>query len=89
LGKDAASTGGSPALQLAADGPELVSRLVVAGAAYRLSEHGREFQLRVAALSAAGDRRGLSVMPAPDVTESSLGIRGRRFFEKLTTTEAF
>jgi pimeloyl-ACP methyl ester carboxylesterase len=50
------STGGSLALQLAADRPGLVRRLVVAGAAYRLSEHGRAFQRRVAELSAAGDR---------------------------------
>ncbi|HET9928175.1 MAG TPA: alpha/beta hydrolase [Rubrobacter sp.] len=67
------STGGSIALQLAADRPELVSKLVVAGAACRLSEHGREFQRRVAELSAAGDRRGLSVMQAPDITELRLG----------------
>jgi pimeloyl-ACP methyl ester carboxylesterase len=51
------STGGSLTLQLATDRPELVRRLVVAGAAYRLSEHGREFQRRVAELAAAGDRR--------------------------------
>jgi pimeloyl-ACP methyl ester carboxylesterase len=40
------STGGSIALQLAADRAELVSRLLVAGAACRLSEHGRSFQRR-------------------------------------------
>jgi pimeloyl-ACP methyl ester carboxylesterase len=69
------STGGSLALQLAADRPELVRRLVVAGAAYRLSEHGRAFQRRVAELSAAGDRRELSRMQAPDVADSPLGRR--------------
>jgi pimeloyl-ACP methyl ester carboxylesterase len=69
------STGGSVALQLAADRPELVSRLVVAGAAYRLSEYGRGFQRRTAELSTAGDRRGLSLMQAPDVTDSRLGQR--------------
>jgi pimeloyl-ACP methyl ester carboxylesterase len=47
----------------------------VAGAAYRLSEHGREFQRRVAHLSAAGDRRGISRMQAPDVAASPLGQR--------------
>jgi pimeloyl-ACP methyl ester carboxylesterase len=67
------STGGSLALQLAADRPELVRRLVVAGAAYRLSEHGRRFQRRVAELSAAGHRRELSVMQAPDVADSRIG----------------
>jgi pimeloyl-ACP methyl ester carboxylesterase len=69
------STGGSIALQLAADRPELVNKLVVAGAACRLSEHGRRFQRRTAELSRAGDRRGLSVMQAPDITESRLGQR--------------
>jgi pimeloyl-ACP methyl ester carboxylesterase len=69
------STGGSIALQLAADRPELVRRLVVAGAAYRLSEHGREFQRRVAELAAAGDRRKISQMQAPDVANSRLGRR--------------
>jgi pimeloyl-ACP methyl ester carboxylesterase len=69
------STGGSIALQLAADRPTMVRKLVVAGAAYRLSEYGREFQRRTAELSAAGDRRGLARMQAPDVTDSRLGRR--------------
>jgi len=69
------SSGGSLALQLAADRPELVSRLVVAGAAYRLSDHGREFQRRAAELAAAGDRRKISQMQAPDVANSRLGRR--------------
>ena len=47
-------TGGSLALQLAADWPDLVRRLVVAGAACRLSEPGRAFQRRMADLAAAG-----------------------------------
>jgi pimeloyl-ACP methyl ester carboxylesterase len=42
------STGGSVALQLAADHPAVVRRLVVVSAAYRLSEEGRDTQLRVA-----------------------------------------
>ena len=45
----------------------------MADAAYRLSEHGRRFQRRVAELSAAGDRRELSRMQAPDVTDSRMG----------------
>jgi pimeloyl-ACP methyl ester carboxylesterase len=69
------STGGSIALQLAADRRDLVRRLVVAGAACRLSEHGRAFQRQTARLSAAGDRRGLSRMQAADVAESRLGQR--------------
>jgi pimeloyl-ACP methyl ester carboxylesterase len=67
------STGGSIALQLAVDRPKMLRRLVVAGAAFRLSEYGREFQRRTAELSAAGDRRGLARMQAPDVTDSRLG----------------
>ena len=69
------STGGSIALQLAVDRPAVLRRLVVAGAAYRLSEYGRGFQRRTAELSAAGDRRGLARMQAPDVTDSRLGRR--------------
>jgi pimeloyl-ACP methyl ester carboxylesterase len=69
------STGGSIALQLAADQPGLVRRLVVAGAAYRLSEHGRKFQRHMAELAAAGDRRGMSQAMAPDIADSRLGRR--------------
>jgi pimeloyl-ACP methyl ester carboxylesterase len=69
------STGGSIALQLAADRPGLVRRLVVAGAAYRLSEHGRRFQRRMAELAAARDRREMSRLQAPDVADSRLGRR--------------
>ena len=69
------STGGSIALQLAVDRPTMLRRLVVAGAAYRLSEHGRKFQRRMAQLSAAGDRREISRMQAPDVADSRLGRR--------------
>ena len=69
------STGGSLALQLAADRPDLVRRLVVAGAACRLSEQGREFQRQTARLAAAGDRRGISRMQAADVADSPLGRR--------------
>ncbi len=42
------STGGSVALQLAVDRPELVSRLVLASAACRLSDAGRRLQDEVA-----------------------------------------
>ena len=69
------STGGSIALQLAADRPGMVRRLVVAGAAYRLSEHGRRFQRRMAQLAAADDRREMSRLQAPDVADSRLGRR--------------
>jgi pimeloyl-ACP methyl ester carboxylesterase len=52
------STGGSVALQLAIDHPQLVRRLVVASSACRLGEQGRVAQLRVADLARKGDQRG-------------------------------
>jgi pimeloyl-ACP methyl ester carboxylesterase len=51
------STGGSIALQLAVDRPELVRRLVLAAAACRLSPAGRAVMAEVARLTAAGDLR--------------------------------
>lgn len=69
------STGGSIALQLAVERPELVNRLVVAGSAYRLSSHGWEFQLLVAELAAARDLRGLARLQASEVADSRLGRR--------------
>ncbi|MGI5282662.1 alpha/beta fold hydrolase [Nonomuraea polychroma] len=51
------SSGGSLALQLAADHPEVVRRLVVAGAAYTLTARTREVQRRYTEAVAAG-RRG-------------------------------
>jgi pimeloyl-ACP methyl ester carboxylesterase len=44
------STGGSIALQLAADYPELVQRLVLVSSAHRLSDHGRQTQRTIATL---------------------------------------
>jgi pimeloyl-ACP methyl ester carboxylesterase len=44
------STGGSIALQLAADHPELIRRLVLVSAAHRLGDHGRQTQRDVAQL---------------------------------------
>lgn len=51
------STGGSVALQLAVDRPELVRRLVLAAAACRLSPAGRAVMAEVARLTEAGDVR--------------------------------
>lgn len=51
------SSGGSLALQLAADHPEVVRRLVVAGAAYTLTPLTRDVQRRYTEAVAAG-RRG-------------------------------
>jgi len=51
------STGGSVALQLAVDRPDLVRRLVVVASAYRLGPRGREVQAETARLTRAGDAR--------------------------------
>jgi pimeloyl-ACP methyl ester carboxylesterase len=52
------STGGSVALQLAVDCPELVQRMVLAAAACRLSPQGRQVMAEVADLTRQGDKRG-------------------------------
>lgn len=52
------STGGSIALQLAADHPDVVRRLVLVSAAARLGEAGRAEQRALAERVLAGDRRG-------------------------------
>jgi pimeloyl-ACP methyl ester carboxylesterase len=51
------STGGSVVLQLAVDRPELVRRLVVVSAAYRLGPAGRAQQAEMARLIRAGQPR--------------------------------
>lgn len=51
------STGGSVALQLAIDHPDLVRRLVLVSSAYRLSERGLESQRRMANLLRTKERR--------------------------------
>lgn len=51
------STGGSVGLQLAADHPQVVRRLVVTGAAHRVGDLGREVMRRVADLHERGDSR--------------------------------
>lgn len=54
------STGGSIALQLAADRPDLVRRLVVHSSACKLGPIGKDAQLLAAELAARGDWRGVS-----------------------------
>jgi pimeloyl-ACP methyl ester carboxylesterase len=51
------STGGSVALQLAIDRPDLVRRMVVVAAAYRLGPRGRELQAEMARLIREGEPR--------------------------------
>lgn len=52
------STGGSVALQLAVDRPDLVRALVVIASAYRLGPRGRLVQQELARLTRAGDAAG-------------------------------
>ncbi len=52
------STGGSVALQLAVDRPDLVRALVVISAAYRLGPGGRRIQQELARLTREGDAAG-------------------------------
>lgn len=65
------STGGSIALQLAIDRPDLVRCLVVIASAYRLGPRGRAMQAEMAALIRAGRKEDAfphlmtSMMPAP------------------------
>ncbi|HSR24754.1 MAG TPA: alpha/beta hydrolase, partial [Candidatus Eisenbacteria bacterium] len=65
------STGGSVALQLAADRPDLVRRLVVVASAYTLGRRGREQQAEMARLIRAGAAREAwaqvltSMLPGP------------------------
>ncbi|RYP80307.1 alpha/beta hydrolase [Nocardioides guangzhouensis] len=56
------STGGSVALQIAIDHPQLVHRMVVAAAACRLAPHGRPVQEQLARLTESGDARGASAL---------------------------
>jgi len=65
------STGGSVALQLAIDRPDLVRRVVVVASAYRLGPRGKALQAEMAALVRAGRKEDVwphmmtSLMPAP------------------------
>ena len=66
------STGGSVALQLAIDHPEVVRRLVLLAAACRLSDDGRWRQRAHAAYLAAGEQRRAQRVLAPALTASPL-----------------
>jgi pimeloyl-ACP methyl ester carboxylesterase len=56
------STGGSIALQLAADRPDLVRTLIIHSSACRLGPLGKDLQLLVAELAARGDWRSVSTL---------------------------
>jgi pimeloyl-ACP methyl ester carboxylesterase len=67
------SSGGSVALQVAADHPDVVRRLVLVGAAARLGDEAREAQRRYIEATAAG-RRGAHHL-APMKVSSRVGAR--------------
>ncbi|MFC0622778.1 alpha/beta fold hydrolase [Kribbella deserti] len=75
-----ASTGGSVALQVAADNPQLVRRMVIASAACSLSDRGRYIQVEFARLVAEGDIRGayayLAGVLAPGALRRPVGGMG-------------
>jgi pimeloyl-ACP methyl ester carboxylesterase len=75
------STGGSIALQLAADHPGLVRRLVLVSSAYRLGPRGRAAQRRAAEWLRAGRSRRASaaemaMLGATTLTQRMLGVVG-------------
>ncbi len=78
------STGGGIALQLAVDSPELIRRLVLVSAAYRLSDHGRRLQREIAsALREGHPRRAagffLANTGSTTVRRALLGLPGAWF----------
>jgi pimeloyl-ACP methyl ester carboxylesterase len=71
------STGGSIALQLAIDHPELVQRMVLAASACRLSPRGQEVMSEVARLVREGDGRRASALIAQTGMAGPLGVAAR------------
>ena len=96
------STGGSIALQLAADYPHLVRRLVLVSSAHRLSDHGRNTQRTVAALLRSGRSRSAAAVFLANTGSTRLGhallafagllaprtVLGRRDHDLLVTLDA-
>ena len=68
------STGGSVALQLAVDHPELVRRLVVVASACRLSDEGRRVQRRLGAAVRAGRPRQAGAAGIGAMAAGSWGV---------------
>ena len=76
------STGGGIALQLAVDYPELINRLVLVSAAYRLSDFGRQIQREIATFLREGHPRRaaslfLSNTGSTRARRVLLGVAGR------------
>jgi pimeloyl-ACP methyl ester carboxylesterase len=96
------STGGTIALQLAIDHPDVVRRLVLVSAAYRLSDAGRAAQSAVAAALRTGHRRRAAACMLAATTTRPAAARllwlvglivaplvvGRRYADLITTIEA-
>ncbi|MER5674827.1 alpha/beta fold hydrolase [Pseudonocardia alni] len=78
------SSGGSSAMHLAADHPELVDRLVLAMTAHRLTDHGRRVAEAWRDLALAGDWPALHRRMGVDVAEGAVPERivelGMRLF---------
>jgi pimeloyl-ACP methyl ester carboxylesterase len=70
------STGGSIAQQFAIDHPQLVSRLVLAATADRLSPYGRQVQRRLAELIRDGRPRQAYAALGPALAATTAGGRG-------------
>ena len=73
------STGGEIALQLAADHPELVRRLVLVASACRLGAAGHKVERQAVAALERGDRRGAAALlsaPLPSGRFASALMRG-------------
>lgn len=68
-----ASTGGSLALQIAADHPEQVKGLAVTATAYRLSPEGKALQNRYAAFLQKHDLRNAEKTLSPLITKTKIG----------------
>lgn len=71
------STGGSVALQLAIDHPELVQSLVLGASACRLSPHGRQVMAEVAHLTQEGDGRRASALLMETLVPGPLAYAAR------------
>lgn len=67
------STGGSLALQIAADYPKLVKQLAVIAASCRLSDQGKAVQAKYADFLSKHDQRNAEKTLAPLITKTKLG----------------
>jgi pimeloyl-ACP methyl ester carboxylesterase len=83
------SYGGLIALQLAADHPELIRRLVIAMSAYRFSKEGAELDMHFAELASQGRTREAFRSLAPMMVGGRLKVRFLKFFTSLFGSSTF